>query len=293
MKPKYTFAIVVLLAVALAAVLTALSSGIDFSVLNPKGLVALQEKNLIIMAVLLMLLVVIPVFILTFAIAWKYRAGNANAVYAPDQDHNLPEEFIWWAIPLAIVLALGIITWKTTHELDPFKSLDSTVKPLTIQVVALDWKWLFIYPEQGIATVNFVQFPESTPIDFEITADAPMNSFWIPSLGGQIYAMPGMSSQLHLIADGIGSYRGMSANFSGAGFSGMRFTAQSVSQDDFDQWVRSVRQLSNGLDRTEYDVLSRPSQDEPVAYYSWIDAGLYNTIVMKFKDPSRVSAIHQ
>jgi len=286
MKIKYAFAIVLLLAIGLAAVLTALSNGIDFEVLNPKGLVALKEKQLIFVAVVLMLLVVVPVYALAFMIAWRYRAGNADAVYTPDQDHNLLDEFIWWAIPLAIIFTLAIITWKTTHELDPFKPLDSAQgKPLTIQVVALDWKWLFIYPEQGIATVNFVEFPERTPIDFEITADAPMNSFWIPSLGGQTYAMPGMSTQLHLIADGVDSYRGMSANFSGAGFSGMKFTAQSVSKTDFDQWVESVQQIPTALDNDSYRTLAVPSANAPVVYYGSADPGLYNTVVLKHLSP--------
>ena len=270
-----------------AFLLAFLMQGNTVAIFDPRGLIALQERNLIITAVLLMLIVVIPVFALTFIIAWRYRASNTDATYTPDHDHDLRAELVWWTIPCIIILILATITWKSTHELDPFRPLASHTKPITIQVVALDWKWLFIYPEQNIATVNFVQFPANTPVDFQITADAPMNSFWIPQLGGQIYAMAGMVTQLHLIADEVGSYSGASANFSGPGFSGMRFTAQSISQDDFDAWVQSVKQVPSTLSLDEYNTLSAPSEDTPIKYYSSTDKSLYNAIVMKFMAPPR------
>ncbi|MBI5004302.1 ubiquinol oxidase subunit II [Candidatus Kaiserbacteria bacterium] len=286
MKNKLTFIFVIAIIIALWAVLFILSQGVDVSVLNPKGWVALQEKNLIITAVLLMSIVVVPVYILTFLIAWKYRASNASAVYDPDHDHDLRVEIFWWAVPITIILILGTITWKTTHELDPFRHLDSNARPLTVYVVALNWKWLFIYPEQGIATVNFVEFPENRPIDFWITADTPMNSFWIPSLGSQIYAMAGMTTQLHLIADQVGTFNGLSANFSGEGFSGMKFVAQSVSQSDFDQWVHSVQELPTILDADEYVRLAAPSSNVPTMYFGSADMGLYNTVVLKYMTPN-------
>ena len=166
-----------------------------------------------------------------------------KAKHAPDWEHNYIAEYCWWGVPIVIIVILAVTTWKSSHDLNPFKPIESEKKPLAIQVVALHWKWLFIYPEQGIATVNFVQFPEKTPINFEITSDAPMNSFWIPQLGGQIYAMPAMRSKLHLIANEIGSFRGVSANISGKGFAGMTFTAKSSSEEDFDAWVQSGKTI--------------------------------------------------
>jgi len=175
--------------------------GHSIAVLNPQGFIANKERGLIVTITLLMLIVVIPVFALTFAIAWKYREGNTAARYSPEWDHNRWVEAVWWAVPLVLITVISMISWSSSHELDPFRPLRSANPPITIQVVALQWKWLFIYPDQNIATVNFVQFPANTPVDFQITSDAPMNSFWIPQLGGQIYAMAGMSTQLHLMEE--------------------------------------------------------------------------------------------
>ena len=196
------------------------------AVLDPKGFIAFEERDLLYITALLMLTVVVPVLVLAVVICWKYRAGNKKAKYEPEWDKSWALELVWWGFPCIIVALLSVLTVKSCLDLDPFKPLESDVKPLKIQVVALQWKWLFIYPEQKIATINFVQFPEKTPINFELTADAPMNSFWIPQLGGQIYAMPGMSTKLHLIANEAGSYRGSSSNISGNGFAGMIFTAK-------------------------------------------------------------------
>lgn len=251
----------------------------DIAVMNPKGLIAEKERDLIVIATLLMLIVVIPVFILTFWIAWKYRADKGSK-YTPNWDFSWALESLWWGIPCVIVAALAVINWKACHELDPFKPIDSKVKPMTIQVVALQWKWLFIYPEQGIATVNFVQFPEKVPIHFEITADAPMNSFWIPQLGGQIYAMPGMRSSLHLIANEAGSYRGSSANISGEGFSGMTFTAKSSSQAEFNEWIESLKNSPS----LQYDKLVEPSEYNPAAFYLLEEKGLFDKIMMKYME---------
>ena len=258
----------------------------DTAIFAPKGIIALQERNLIITTTLLMLIVVIPVLVLTFFFAWKYRATNKHAKYTPDWASNETLEAIWWAIPGVIILILAVITWKSTHELDPYKPLNSSVKPLTIQVVALDWKWLFIYPEQHIATVNLVEFPAGTPINFEITADAPMNSFWIPALGGQIYAMPGMRTQLHLMATEAGTFSGTSANFSGPGFSGMKFVAKSVSQSEFLEWAYAVKSASSTLTYDEYTTLSAPSKNQPVSLYAEVADGLYDKIIMKFMAPN-------
>ncbi len=259
----------------------------EIAVFAPKGMIALQERNLIITTTLLMLIVVIPVIVLMFFFAWKYRATNKKAKYTPDWASNETLEAIWWAIPGVIILVLAVITWKSTHELDPYKPLNSSVKPITIQVVALDWKWLFIYPEQHIATVNLVEFPAGTPINFEITADAPMNSFWIPELGGQIYAMPGMKTRLHLIATDVGTFSGTSANFSGPGFSGMKFAARSVSQSEFLEWVSAVKYATSTLTNDEYLRLSAPSKNNPVSLYASVLDGLYDKIIMKFMTPEK------
>lgn len=258
----------------------------DIAVLNPSGQVADKERNLILVSTLLMLIVVVPVFVLTFYIAWKYRAGNTSAKYSPELAGNRMIELTWWAIPSAIIAVLGVIAWNSSHDLDPFKPLESDKKPLTVQVVAMQWKWLFIYPEQGVASVNYLQFPQDRPINFEITSDAPMNSFWIPKLGGQIYAMPGMSTKLHLIANEQGSYPGSSANISGKGFAGMRFTARAMSEDSFEQWVQITKQLDKPLGLAEYHDLAKPSENEPPQFFSSAQSNLYDNIVMKYMSPS-------
>jgi len=285
MKRKYKLLCVVLFLIGLIALIVPFTGGADFAVLNPKGVIGAQQKDLIIISSWLMLVVVIPVLILTFVIAWRYREGNEKSKYAPNWDFNLLAESIWWGVPCVIVFALSVIVWRSSHELDPFKPIDKDVKPLTIQAVALQWKWLFIYPEQGIATVNYVQFPEKTPLLFEITADAPMNSFWIPQLGGQIYAMPGMRTKLYLIADEKGTFRGSSANLSGKGFSGMNFMAVATSQSDFEEWVQSIQGASEGLNWRVYSELTEPSEDNLPAFYTLEKKDLYDHILMKYGMP--------
>lgn len=285
MKAGYKLGFAVLYFAAAVWLSYLLVHGHTVAILQPRGTIADQQRHLMVVATLLMLIVVVPVFVLTAAIAWRYRATNHKAAYAPDFDHHAGLEFVWWALPLAIILALSVIAWQSSHRLDPFKPLSSKTKPLTIEVVALQWKWLFIYPEQRIATVNYLQIPENTPISFIITADAPMNSFWIPQLGGQVYAMPGMSTQLHLEAGGTGTYEGSSANLSGAGFADMRFSVRSTSQADFDQWVNLVQQSRNQLGFAAYNSLARPATQKSVLYYSNPEPELYDDIVMKFMMP--------
>lgn len=285
MKGRYKVALVLLVAAVGISVLAAVVHGHTVAVLDPKGPVARQEMNLMILAVSLMLIVVLPVFALTIGIAWHYRATNKKAAYTPDWDRKRSLEILWWAIPGAIVSVLAVVTWVSSHALDPYKPLSSNVPQMTIQVVAMDWKWLFIYPASDIATVNYVEFPKGTPVDFEITSDAPMNSFWLPQLGGQIYAMPGMSTQLHLMADGDGQYNGLSANISGVGFSGMDFVAHSVSNQGFNTWVKSVRLMNNPLSQAAYAKLAVPSSYNPRAYYSPVVPGLYDDVIMKFMTP--------
>lgn len=252
-----------------------------FDVLEPKGEIGVKERELIIVASLLMAIVGIPVIIATMIISWRYRAENKKAKYTPDWDKNHLAEAIWWGFPSLIVVFLSILCWKTSHELDPYKPIVTGVKPLRIQVVALQWKWLFIYPEEKIATVNFIQFPKDTPLNFEITADAPMNSFWIPQLGSQIYAMPGMMTKLHLIANETGTFRGCSANLSGSGFAGMTFSAKASSQEEYNQWVKSVRSSRASMTLDEYRQLAEPSAYQPVSTYALQEEGLFDWVVMK------------
>lgn len=282
MKRQFRLLLLIILAIGLVLVVKHFLGAHNIAVLNPKGSISAKERSLIVTAILLMSLVVIPVFIMTAVIAWKYRAGNTSAKYTPDWDHNALAETIWWVLPSIIILFLSVMAWNSSHELDPFKQLNSTTPPITIQVVALEWKWLFIYPEQNIASVNFVQFPVNTPINFQITADAPMNSFWVPQLGGQIYAMSGMSTQLHLMANEMGDYRGSSANISGQGFAGMKFTARASSADDFDNWVYGVKQLPYLLSFEEYQNLAAPSENNFPIYYAASEGDLYDRVIQKF-----------
>lgn len=269
----------VIMAIGLAVVYL---SRRDIAIFNPAGIVARQERQLIIITLLLSIIVVVPVFGLLFWIIWHYRESNHNARYSPELDGNRLAETIWWLIPSAIILILAVITWNSSHQLDPYRPLASAVQPLKIQVVALDWKWLFIYPEQNVAAVNLMPIPLDTPIDLEITADAPMNSFWVPQLAGQIYAMPGMVTQLHLMADKAGDYNGVSANISGRGFAGMRFVAQAETAASFKSWVQTARQSPVNLDSMTYQNLSQPSQYNRPTVYASVEPGLRDTIVSKY-----------
>lgn len=283
MKKKLLYTFLILLAIALVMLFFVYLAGTNVAVMNPKGWVAQKQKDLIILSTILMLIVVVPVFILTVFVSWKFR-GHHKHKYSPDWDSNHILETVWWCFPLVIVGILSVVAYKSCHLLDPYKPLESTAKPLRIQVVALQWKWLFIYPEEQIATVNFFQIPEQRPINLEITADAPMNSFWLPQLAGQIYAMAGMRSKLHLIAHETGSYKGSSANISGEGFSGMTFTAKVSTQEEFDQWVQSVKQSPN-LGLEEYKQLAKPSSYNPVASYVLQAGNLFDWIMMSFMMP--------
>lgn len=283
-KHKFVFFFLIILAVLLTVILYPYA--LNSAVLDPKGIIALKERDLIYISTLLMLIVVIPVFILTFAICLRYRASNKSAEYTPHWSHDTLAEAIWWGFPCLIIIVLSIVTWKSSHELDPYKPIFQTkLKPIRIQAVALQWKWLFIYPDEKVASLNFLQFPELTPLNFEITADAPMNSFWIPQLGGQIYAMPGMNTKLHLLAQEVGDFRGSSANLSGVGFAGMFFTARSSSQEEYMQWLESIRESTSVLGKDEYEQLVKPSEYNSPASYVLKDEDLFEQIVMKYMMP--------
>jgi cytochrome o ubiquinol oxidase subunit 2 len=268
-------------------------------VMHPAGDIAAQQRDLIVVATVLMLLIIAPVITLTLLFAWRYRQSNTQAPYEPDWHHSTRLEMVIWAAPLAIILVLGAVTWKTTHLLDPYRPLSrlapgqplaANVKPLRVQVVALDWKWLFIYPDLGVATVNQLAAPVDTPIDFTITANSVMNSFSVPALAGQVYAMPGMQTRLHAVINQPGDYAGFSANYSGAGFSGMRFGFHGLSQADFDRWVAAARAGGGQLDRAGYLQLERPSQDEAPRAFAAVAPGLYQAIVNRCVEPGKMCA---
>ncbi|MCC8405997.1 ubiquinol oxidase subunit II [Paraburkholderia sp. MMS20-SJTN17] len=267
-----------------ASLMLLLSGCSDLDILNPKGSVGLAERDLIATSVWAMLIVVVPVILMTLFFAWRYRASNRNAEYKPGWTHSTAVEVVVWTIPTLIILFLAALTWRTTHELDPYRPLESQVKPINVEVVALDWKWLFIYPDLGIASVNQLAIPVGTPVNFRITSDTVMNSFFIPQLGGQVYAMAGMQTRLHLIADHAGDYAGLTANFSGKGFSDMKFRTLASSPEDFNAWVAKVRASSDRLDMDRYHAVSEPSEKDPVHYFSTVDPKLFNNIIARYNN---------
>jgi cytochrome o ubiquinol oxidase subunit II len=275
----------------------ALLGGCNFVVLNPSGDVAWQQRDLVVISTVLMLLIIVPVMVLIVLFAWRYRQSNTEARYEPDWDHSTQLELVIWAAPLLIIICLGALTWMGTHLLDPYRSLDRIAsgrptsdagKPLDVNVVALDWKWLFIYPEQGIATVNELAAPVDRPIRFRITSSSVMNSFYIPALAGQVYAMAGMETKLNAVINKSGVYRGFSANYSGAGFSGMRFDFHALADNDFHAWVTKVKSGGGTLGRSDYLQLERPSENEPVRRYATVDPDLYKAILNMCVEPGKM-----
>ena len=277
--------------------LAALLAGCDTVVMNPSGDIAAQQAQLIVTSTVLMLLIIVPVIVLTLVFAWRYRASNTEAPYSPDWDHSTRLELVIWGAPLLIIIALGALTWIYTHKLDPWRPLqridaarplDPTVAPLVVQVVALDWKWLFVYPEQGIATVNELAAPVDRPIQFRITSSTVMNSFYVPALAGQIYAMPGMETRLHAVINRAGVYDGFSANYSGDGFSHMRFKFHGLSEAGFQRWVEANRASSEELTRSVYEQLEQPSEREPVRRYGRVDPKLFDAVLNRCVDANKM-----
>ena len=251
-------------------------------VLDPKGPVALAQRELLFTATGLMLLVIIPVFVLTFWFAWRYRASNSQARYMPEWSYAAPIDAVIWLVPALIVATLGCLVWTYTHRLDPYRPVASDVAPLEVDVVAQDWKWLFLYPEQRIATVNELVFPSGRPLRLHLTSDTVMNSFYIPGLGGQIYAMAGMRTELNLIADAPASFVGRNTQYSGSGFADQHFAVHAVAAGEFDAWVAEVKRSSKTLDVAAYAGLSKPSSNVPVTRYSSFEAGLFARIIEKY-----------
>ena len=264
---------------------TVLLSGCDSALLNPKGQIGLEQRSLILTAFGLMMIVVIPAILMAVGFAWKYRASNKDAKYSPNWSHSNKVEAVVWTVPILIIIFLAVLTWKTTHSLEPSKALaDNGEKTVTIEVISMDWKWFFIYPEQGIATINEVAFPANTNVQFKITSNSVMNSFFIPRLGSQIYAMAGMQTNLHLIANEAGTYDGISASYSGPGFSGMKFKAIATpDRAGFDQWVAKVKQSSGSInDMAAYEKIAAPSEYNKVEYFSSVKPNLFKDVTNKF-----------
>ncbi len=257
-------------------------SGCDWVLLDSKGMVGLAQRDLILICIGLMLIVVIPAIVLTFVFAWRFRAGNTKAKYTPDWSHSTKVEIVVWGVPLLIIAGLAVIVWNSTHELDPYKPLDVAGEPLHVDVIATDWKWVFVYPDLGIATVNQLNFPANRPLAFNITSNSTMNTFFIPQLGGQIYAMAGMRTQLHLIANEPGQFRGMSGNYSGHGFSNMKFIATASSNEEFERWVAEVRSAPQALDFNQFKALAAPSKNAPVQHFSSVEPLLFKKVIDQF-----------
>ena len=262
--------------------LALLLSGCELALFDSSGVTGKQMGDTILLTMGLMLIVVIPTILMTIWIPFKYHASKKDESYDPEWEHSSKIEFFAWGVPIVIIVVLATITYITSYSLDPRKELVSDKKPLTIQVVAMDWKWLFLFPEEKIAVVNEVAFPVDTPINFLVTSQSTMNSFFIPKLGGQIYAMAGMENRINIMANEIGEYRGISANYSGFGFAGMRFKAKVTSEEDFGKWIAGVKSSGRVLTGAEYDRLIEKTRDHKVEYFSSIDPLQFKNIIESF-----------
>ncbi|UDG79178.1 Cytochrome bo(3) ubiquinol oxidase subunit 2 [Candidatus Ecksteinia adelgidicola] len=276
----------------LSTIIIFLNGCTHITLMNPQGYIAIQQRMLIITIITLMLFIVVPVICMALFFTWKYRDTNHHMKYSPDWEHSNKIETIIWIVPIIIIVIIGSITWKTTHELDPFKPILNNKKPINIQVIALDWKWLFIYPKQGIATVNELVFPKNIPILFKITSNSVMNSFFIPQLGSQIYAMAGMQSKLYLMSQKEGRYDGISSSYSGCGFSNMKFTTiVTATEYDFNQWIIKIKKSSNNLNTdNDFKALALPSKKHSIIYFSNVKKNLFQDTISKFMNSKKKDA---
>ena len=278
--PRRAFAaICALTALALLIALWLASGQHTFDLFQTRGQIANRERTLLIFSMLLAALVLVPVYYMLYTFAWRYKTGHDHK-YSPNWDTDKKYETIWWGIPIAIITVLAAVTWVTSHSLDPYKPLNDDRQHLKVQVIALQYKWLFLYPDQEVASVNKLVIPNKWPIELDITSDAPMNSFWVPQLSGQIYAMPGMSTKLHLDAQQRGTFKGMSSNISGAEFSKMNFTVESVGIEDFKTWVTNAKQGAH-FTADSYAKLAKPGGAQPATYHLH-DKSIYDNAIMKY-----------
>lgn len=254
----------------------------DSPVIDPKGPIATAQRDLLFAAFLLMLIVLIPVFAMTLFFSWRYRENGGKGQHRPKwSSSSLIETFVW-LVPIAIIICLSYLTWTYTFKLDPYRALESDNPAVNVQVIAQDWKWLFIYPDYGIASVNELAFPSNTPLSLEITSDTVMNSFMVPALGGQIYAMAGMTTRLQLLADENGSFTGRNTQYSGDGFSDQHFQAVAMTDDEFEAWITARKQAINILDGATYLKLAAPSVAHPVEYFSSVTPNLFGGLIAKY-----------
>lgn len=273
-----------------------LLGGCDMVTMNPTGDIALQQRNLILFSVGVMLLIIVPVMVLTALFAYRYRWSNPDKIYDPTFDHSTKLELVIWSCPLLIIIALSAVTWTSTHLLDPFRPLDriapgrpvtADMTPLNVQAVALDWKWLFIYPDLGIATVNELALPVDVPVRFAITSSDQFNTFYAPTLAGMIYAMPTMRSELNAVLNKPGESWGYSANYTGRGYSHMRFKLRGFETAEFDRWVADARAAGGVLDREKLRELVKPSEREPAARFGDARPGLFDLVLNRCVEPGK------
>jgi len=269
---------------ALAALVLLATGCQGVALLDPQGPVGVETTNLLLIAVGLGVLVVVPVIVMAIWFAIRYRETNTKATYTPHWEGSLKIEAFMWLIPVAIIVVLSYFTWVKTIELDPYKPIASTEAPLKVQVVSLDWNWLFIYPDLNVASVNKLVIPAGTPVTFELTSDTVMTSFFIPELGSQIYVMAGMVTQLNLLADRPGTYTGRNMGYSGFGYAAMNFPTLSVTKDQFNQWLTEAQGTGKVLDLAHYDEVAKPQKNYPVTMYSSVEPGLFRAIVDRFME---------
>ena len=278
LKPLTTF-ITLIFSIVLMLSLTGCTEYFT-GILNPKGLITYHERKLLFDTLALMLIVVLPVIIMSFTFVYHYRVSHHIRDYKPNWSHSYFLESLWWGIPCAIITILAIITWKETHELDPYRPIPGGMTPIKVEVIALPWKWLFIYPEQQIATINFLQIPLNQQVEFILTTDnVPMSAFFIPQLGSQIFVMAGMGTRLHLIANEIGSYDGLNTQYNGNGFSDMHFTVNVVNPEEMQSWYDSIRLSAPPLDQTTYQKLLMPSMANLPSYYSSVSPQFFDDVI--------------
>ncbi|QCI22904.1 ubiquinol oxidase subunit II [Buchnera aphidicola] len=259
-------------------------NGCNGLLLNPQGKIAIEECSLILISFILMLFIIVPVIFMTIYFSFKYRSTNVNQIYKPNWSDSKKIEIVVWTIPIIIVSFLAFLSWNYCHKLEPKKPIISFNKPIKIDAVALDWRWLFIYPDYNIATINEIMFPVNRPVIFHITSNSVMNAFFIPSLGSQVYAMPGMTTKLNLIANNPGKYKGISSNYSGKGFSNMKFTAISVSKNSiFIDWIKKIKRSGIKLNTKKFfNTISIPNENYSLEYFSNVKRNLFNQIINQY-----------
>ncbi|MES1934912.1 ubiquinol oxidase subunit II [Salinisphaera hydrothermalis] len=259
--------------------------GVSLSTMMPVGPIGETERNITIFTILLLLFVLIPIVALTLGIAWRYRKSNTDSTYSPDWDHSWLVECFVWGGPVVILIILSVVTWISTHDLDPYKAIKSDAKPVTIQAVATDWKWLFIYPDEHVASVNEFAFPKDVPLNIRLTSNSVMNAFMIQRMGTQIFAMSGMQTQLHLMSHQTGDFAGGNYQYNGHGFAKNRFVAKAMTKQGYQQWLDKVRAEGKPLDMSRFKQFAKPSVVKNPIYFAPVSSGLFADVIGQFHAP--------